>query len=299
MGSPTRIDYGNSLLDTVRQPTGSYHIDAYGLAQAQLTFAIDTDTLYDTMDALKLGILYQDHATMNFEMKSYKYSAQLGKGSVSMITIDYMGIARTVDYSDTQIVGVSTTTAQPIETHPNFTIKLDDTIGTDSSTQILAGPPSLNSTNPNNPLWVQDATQNTGENLWKFNGFGLLNKTGDQKQNVNPKAGIRQYLKPLLNVRGTIFFKNSTGPNILTNSIGRTITEDSQERLLGQSGVFGAQLPEACLLTSANVEIIGTPTNPAGYKVTYDIMITDAKDKDGNPTGWDKDIYGPAPQSPF
>jgi hypothetical protein len=299
MGSPTRIDYGNSLLDTVRQPTGSYHIDAYGLAQAQLTFAIDTDTLYDTMDAIKGGIAYQDHALMSFEMKSYKYSAQLGKGSVSMITVDYMGIARQEGYTDTQIVGVSTTTAQPIETHPNFTIKLDSTIGNQSPTQILAGPPSLNSTNPNNPLWIQDTTQNSGQTLWKFNGFGLTNKTGEPKVNVNPKAGVRQYLKPMLNVRGTIFFKEATGAGILSQSVGKTILESSKERLLGSNPVLGAQLAEACLLTSANIEIIGTPSNPAGYKVTYDIMITDAKDANGNTVGWDKDIYGPAPQSPF
>ena len=231
------------------------------------------------------------------ELKSYKYSLAYQKGDFSMLTVDWMGIARNEGYTDTQIVGVSTTTAQAIEGHPNFTKVLDNTIGTGSSTQILSGPPAIPSTNPNNPIWVQDAKDET---IYKFNGFGLKNNgTPDSAGNVNIKAGVRQYLKPMVNVRGTIFFKESTGPNILSASVGRTITDDSQERLLGQGGIFGATLPEACLITSANIEVIGTPTNAAGYKVTYDIMITDGKDADGNPAGWDADIYGQAEQSPF
>lgn len=298
MGSNSIIKYGNDLFAMVRQPTGSFHIDAYGLAQAQLTFACDNEQIFNTLDTIKTGNLAYPDAT-GIEMKSYKYSLAYQKGDFSMITVDWMGIARTEGYTDTQIVGVSTTTAQPIETHPNFTIVLDETIGNRSTTQVLAGPPSLNSTNPNNPLWIQDTTQNSGETLWKFNGFGLTNKTGEPKNNVNPKAGVRQYLKPMLNVRGTIFFKEATGAGILSQSVGKTILEGSKEKLLGSNPVLGAQLPEACLLTSANIEIIGTPSNAAGYKVTYDIMITDAKDANGTTVGWDKDIYGPAPQSPF
>ena len=40
----TRIDYGNDLASPgKRQPSGTISIDAYGLAQAQLTFALDSD----------------------------------------------------------------------------------------------------------------------------------------------------------------------------------------------------------------------------------------------------------------
>lgn len=293
MGSPTRIDYGNDLTVPKRQPQGAFSIDAYGLAQAQLTFAVDTDSLYYWLDFYQGGIYYPDE--VGFQMVSYKYSVQIGKGSVSMITIDYMGISRPGGVTDTQIVGVSTTTAQAIEGHPNFTNILDDTIG-DGETP-LAGPPEIPSTNPNNPIWIPDSQD---EDVFKFNGFGLMNDgTASSPANVNPKAGIRQYLKPMLNVRGTIFFKENVGPAILSQSVGRTILESSKERLLGQNPVLGAQLAEACLLTSANIEIIGTPTNPAGYKVTYDIMITSGKTAAGVESGWDADIYGPAPDSPF
>jgi len=295
MGSPTRIDYGDDLTVPKRQPQGAFSIDAYGLAQAQLTFAVDTDSLYSWLDFYQEGTFYPDE--VGFTMVSYKYSVQIGKGSVSMITIDYMGISRASGVTDTQIVGVSTTTAQAIEGHPNFTKVLDSTIGVESETRILAGPPEIPSTNANNPIWIPDSQDPT---VFKFNGFGLMNN-GDPESsaNINQKAGVRQYLKPMLNVRGTIFFKENIGPAILSQSVGRTILESSKERLLGQNPVMGAQLAEACLLTSANIEIIGTPTNPAGYKVTYDIMITDGRTADGEPSGWDADIYGPAPQSPF
>jgi hypothetical protein len=292
MKSPTRIDYGDDLTVPKRQPQGSFTIDAYGLAQAQLTFAVDTDSLYSWLAYYQGGTYYPDE--VGFPMVSYKYSVQIGKGSVSMITIDYMGISREVGYTDTQIVGVSTTTAQAIEGHPNFTKILDSSIG---SGIPLSGPPAIPSTNPNNPIWVPDSQD---PNVFKFNGFGLKNNgTAESAANVNIKAGVRQYLRPMLNVRGTIFFKEETGPAIISQSIGRTILEESKERLLGQNPVLGAQLAEACLLTSANIEIIGTPTNPGGYKVSYDIMITDGRTANGQPSGWDSDIYGPAPDSPF
>lgn len=279
----------------VRQPTGSFSIDAYGLAQAQLTYAIDTEYLYSRLFALRGGVNYPDDC--GYTMKSYKYSVQMGKGSVHMITIDYMGIARTVGYTDAQMVGVSTTSAQPIETHPNFTKVLDSTIGLGSTTRILSGPPAIPSTNPNHPIWIPDANDET---VFKFNGFGLKNNgTPDSAANVNPKAGIRQFLKPMLNVRGTIFFKEPTGANILANSVGRTLLSQGDLYKLSDANVLGAIDANMCLLTSANVEVIGTPSNAAAYKVTYDIMITDGKNAEGNWVGWDSDIYGPAEQSPF
>ena len=53
MGSPTRINYGDDLTVPKRQPQGAFSIDAYGLAQAQLTYAVDTDSLYSWLDFYK------------------------------------------------------------------------------------------------------------------------------------------------------------------------------------------------------------------------------------------------------
>jgi hypothetical protein len=54
--------------------------------------------------------------------------------------------------------------------------------------------------------------------------------------------------------------------------------------LITPNDAVGALAPEICLLTAANVEVIGQPDNVAGIKVVYDIMV-------GGDSGWDSDIY--------
>jgi len=280
--SITRLNYGNELLAPGELTfSGSIVLDAFGLAQAQLTYTIDSanSNLTDTIDMVSMGINYP--YDVGFEMKSHKYAIALQPGGVATMTIDFMGIARGVGYTDAQISGVSTTTAQPIETHPNFTIVTDPTIGDQSATQILAGPPAAPSSNPNKPIFIP-----SGDALapWRFDGFGLpANGTR------NPKAGIRQFLRPMYSVRGVIFFNTNEGYRsaYMTNGVGRTLkTEGDMFKLITPNDVLGALSPELCLLTAANAECIGTPDNYAGIKVVYDIMI-------GGGTGWDSDIYGP------
>lgn len=280
--SITRHDHGNELIAPGELTfSGSIVLDAFGLAQAQLTYTIDSanNNLTDAIDMVSMGIDYP--YDVGFEMKSHKYAIALQPGGVATMTIDFMGIARGSGYTDAQISGVSTTTAQPIETHPNFTIVTDPTIGNQSATQILAGPPAAPSSNPNKPIFIP-----SGDALapWRFDGFGLpANGTR------NPKAGIRQFLRPMYSVRGVIFFNTNEGYRTayMTNGVGRTLkTEGDMFKLITPNDVLGALAPELCLLTAANAECIGTPDNYAGIKVVYDIMI-------GGGTGWDSDIYGP------
>jgi hypothetical protein len=286
--SLTRLDYGNELIAPgVIGATGSINIDAFGLAQAQLVYNIDSSNanLTDMIDGVSMGIDYPYDVA--FPMKSHKYAIALQPGGVATMTIDFMGVARGIGYTDAQISGVSNTTAQPIETHPNFTIVTDDTIGEGSATQILAGPPSAPSNNPNKPIFIP-----SGDALapWRFDGFGL---PADGSR--NPKAGIRHFLRPMYSVRGMIFFNKDEGfrAGIMTNGVGRTLfNENDLNKLITPQDVLGALAPQFCLLTAANAECIGTPDNYAGIKVVYDIMI-------GGSMGWDPDIYGPMDQSIF
>lgn len=278
----TRKDYGKDLLGIgERQPKGTITIDAYGLAQAQLIYAIDSSdaNITDVIDTVSLGIDYPD--SIGFDMKSYKYAIASAEGGVAMLSIDFMGVARGIGYTDAQITGVSTTTAQPIETHPNFTVVTDTTIGNDSPTQLLAGVPASPSTNPNRPIFIPSADLMSP---WRFDGFGLA---ADGTRNI--KAGIRQFLRPMYTVRGVIFFDSNNGDKAatMTNGVGRTLKNDTDMfKLITPGDVLGALSPELCLLTAANAECIGTPDNYAGIKVVYDIMI-------GGELGWDGDIYGP------
>ena len=285
--SITRHDHGNELIAPGElTPSGSIAIDAFGLAQAQLTYTIDSanGNLTDTIDMVSMGVTYP--YDVGFEMKSHKYAIALQTGGVATITIDYMGVARGVGYTDAQISGVSNTTAQPIETHPNFTIVTDETIGEGSATQILAGPPSAPSSNINKPIFIP-----SGDALapWRFDGFGL---PADGTRNA--KAGIRHFLRPMYSVRGMVFFNKAEGYRAatMTNGVGRTLNnENDMFKLITPNEVLGALSTALCLLTAANAECIGTPDDYAGIKVVYDIMI-------GGNMGWDSDIYGPM-QSPI
>lgn len=279
----TRIDYGNALTSPgVRTPNGYVHIDAYGLAQAQLSFTTDSDpaNLTDIIDTYSVGVPYPD--SLGFEMKSYKVSINSSEGGISLVTVDYMGITRGNGRTDAQITGICNTQAQPIETHPNFTTVNDTTIGAGSPTQILGGTPAYPSTNPNHPIFNPPAVAGAP---WTFVGFGL---PANGTRNV--KAGVRQYLRPMVNFRGQMFFTeaNSTLAIGLAQSVGDILTITDLEILLNPISP-GAWLesdtaPSRVLLTSANIEGIGSPDNLCAWKVTYDLMV-------GGDLGWDYDIY--------
>jgi hypothetical protein len=283
MPEPTLKKYGDELISPgVRQPTGSFHLDAFGLAQAQLTFAVDSDpaNLIDVIDSFQTGVDYPDD--LGFTMRSYKYSITSMVGKVSMLTVDYMGVARVDGWTDAQITGVASTTAQPIETHPAFSKDVSE--GDPPTTHpALAGTPS----DPvNDAIFVVAPPQPNGAIQFSFGGFGV-SKSGD----VNKKAGIRQFLRPMLNVRGQIFFnaENANRAAAMVNNIGKTLfSETDMFTLITPGDAVGALEPEICLMTSASVEPIGYPggdgTELAGIKVVYDIMI-------GGSSGWDPDIY--------
>lgn len=287
----TRHDFGNTLLNPgQRQPSGTITQDAFGLIQAQLTFALDSDpaNIKAALIYYTAGVDYPDD--IGFPLKSYKCHVASAKGGVSMLTVDYMGVGRLDGYTDPQITGVANTTAQPIETHPNFSAVTDTTIGTSSPTQLLAGkPPGAKATNGNNPIFVPTTTVPV---QYQFAGFGA---TQEGSTAINKKAGIRQFLRPMVNIRGVIFFDSATGDKaaIMTNGVGRTLKTDADMfKLISPGDIIGALSHEYCLLTSANAECIGKPGNYASIKVTYDIMIA-------GELGWDGDIYGPMSTSIF
>lgn len=273
--------YGNDLASPgVRQPSGIIQIDAYGLAQAQLTFAVDSDpaNLTDVIDSFQTGVAYPDD--LGFTMMSYKYAITSGVGNVSMLKVDYMGVVRTSGWTDAQITGVATTTAQPIETHPAFSHEV--TVG-DTVHPALAGVPG----SPiNSAIFVPAPPQPNGALQFSFGGFGVA-----QGETPNKKAGIRQFLRPMLNVRGQIFFnaEQASRSAAMVANIGKTLyNETDMWTLITPNDAVGALSPEICLLTNASVEPIGYPggdgTGIAGIKVVYDIMV-------GGESGWDDDIY--------
>lgn len=274
--SSTRIDYGNNLTVAEATPTGTINLDGFGLAQAQLSFTVDSSdaTLGAYIASFAAGEPYP--YSVGVSMKSYKVTSSFGKGGVATLTVDYMGV-QGEEYTKPQITGVATSTAQPIEAHPNFTKVTKEWSGATT----LAGYPPSNLVTENKPIFIQGTDPYA---TWTFRGFGL--KTDG---NVNIKAGIRQYLAPLATVRGQIFLSGdgSGASAAFLTAVGQRLTNDDLNKLVAPSNLVGAIESvdqNYALLSAANCECIGNPDSPAAIKVTYDIMV-------GGEIGWDKDIY--------
>jgi hypothetical protein len=288
MASSTLIKYGDSLSTGTIQPGRTMHIDAYGLAQAQVTYAFDVSALSGgIVDALEASIVHPDSSTLGFTMRSYKYSYVIQKASVLMITVDFAGVDRAAGYTDAQINGVSTSSAQPIETHPNFTKNTDSTIGPSGS--ILAGTPGAIY---NRAIFNPVDTGGSGGVQYTFGGFGVET---DTTQPPNKKAGVRQFLRPMLTIRGQMFFDSAqvARASHLIATIGRTFNNDSDVAKLIAPFSSTTYPKTKCLLTAANVETIGSPITgrTCAYKINYDIMLS--------PYDWDSDIYGSGQQAIF
>jgi hypothetical protein len=273
--SPTRKDYGDTLVAPgIAQPRMTMNIDAYGVAQGQAIWALDAQ---DSNIAAAIAIFQNGHtypSNFGFPMTSYKYSYAFDKGGICMLTADYMGIVGNA-YSQAQITGVSTCSSQPIETHPNFT----KITRSDISSNILAGVPS----NPKNQAIFR---QVEGTAQYSFGGFGVgLTESGAP----NRKAGVKQFLRPMVNVRGQIFcsFTNRQAAYNMLSAVGKVI--GSTADLARMWAPLNSNIPDAnekVLLASANFECIGNPTgNYPAIKMTYDLMVA----QDG--IGWDLDIY--------
>jgi hypothetical protein len=284
----TRIDFGDPLTNPFgpqRQPSGAFSVDAFGLAQAQLTFAIDSTPaiLGGCISIFRAGVDYPDD--LGYPMKSYKVTVASSKGNISMVTVDYMGVFTSEGYTYTNMVGVVATQAQPIETHPNFTIITDSSI----SSNILAGDPT--GTRYNSAIFNPSALSIAGGGApqWSFGGFGV-GKEGA----VNIKAGVRQYLKPATTLRGTMYFNeaNQAKAEKLNTAVGKTLKTGDAQTLI-PDWIDGQTFGSHWLVTHAGIECIGKPTtlvetgNYAALKVTFDLMYSGKQ-------GWDPDIYGRA-----
>jgi len=278
--------FGDALTSPgLQQPTGSLTIDAYGLAQAQLTFALDTYNLANLITSIttyQSGVDYPEE--LGFPMISYKYHYTFEKGNIAMLTVDYIGVSNSNGYTGAQITGVANTQAQPIETHPNFTKITNSAI----STNILAGTPT--GTKYNNAIFTPVVTAG-GTTQYPFGGFGASNDA----DNPNKKAGVRQYLRPMLNIRGQIFFNNTNLPKAyaMANAVGWLVNSDSDLQKLVAPIVPPSGAYKKALISSVNLEAIGNPYASPVVKVTYDLLIAN------DTLGWDTDIYGVWPSSFF
>jgi len=276
-----RTDYGNSLLTPVQDETGALEIDAYGLIQASLNFTGDRSHLSDSLADFTNGVPFPFET--NYNMVSHKYTVTLMKAGMFKLKVDYVGVELGTGYTIPKIHGIVNTSAQPIESHVNFSTVQNST--------DFPGGHAIGGT-AKVPLNGAIFNFNQQSQQYSFGGFGVLKKSdGTEVQNI--KQGIRQFLKPGTTVRGEIYFDASAQgiAEKLSAANGCYLHSSDSQTLIYPWVVYGPNYGSRWLVTAAPIEPIGRPTSETDSpmcKVTYDLLY-------GGTNGWDKDIYPQAP----
>jgi hypothetical protein len=306
--SPTRINYGNALLQKTLQPGWTVEADGFGLLQSRCIFKIDTSKLIDIFGVTQF-LRGDNHPYYESypNLKLYKASYVADKGGVSTVTAEYCG----VDYylhpdgkTDTQCAMVGSSASEDIAHHPNF-IRANCISG--GLGAPLAGPPTGEPKGLyNNSLWTPKTSSQGALLYQQFIGF-MPSKT-DAVEDINIKAGVKSYYKPQTTVRALFYIQKSTEE--LTQAFALDIasyvgwvTNGSLFNLPipflrlalppgeggGYSGSFEydssyeSRIHRNFLITNCSVELFGTTC-----KVTADLMLSGI-------SGWDPDIYPLAP----
>jgi hypothetical protein len=290
----TYQEFGQSLTQTwVMEKTWTVQHDGFGLVTMQLKFTADSDKSYDVATDFKRGDIPPISGMEN--MTLHKAVASSNDG-VCTVMADYCGIDGGADTTITQVQVSSTTSQDPIETHPNFSKIQCQKIG--YNLHPLAGPAAYifanesdTEINPNKAHFAQVTTNGTQLTQYQFVGF-LPSRDPDDE--VNLKAGVKSYFKPGVTLRCLTYTNNAdlAKRTILRvgyanyGAIGAISLPAPYNTLLD---TYDSDLPvilpdgqkrdRTYLCTNASVEVFG-----GLYKVQADLMMSGV-------IGWDDEIY--------
>lgn len=306
MPSDTLIQYGNPLPAPVPQPGWQVEADGFGLLQAQVKFKWTWAQLPNFSLIFAKGTTFQDLVgevapTNLYGLKLWKANYVYEKGDVVTVTADFCGIDPSINsgqFSNMQMVMTGATASEPIEHHPNFLVKNCISI---SPGNVLAGFPPANgwdkeiATNPNRALWTPKVAGGGAIQGQQFVGF-LPNQSADEYAagNINIKAGIKNYYKPSLTLRGLWYQASETAALDLASYVGY-VTDGTDmgmpeayrklATINGYSGnfqytaLYESKINRTFLITSCSVEQFG-----GIYKMTMDFTMSGI-------SGWDPDVY--------
>jgi hypothetical protein len=305
MGSLSTINYGDSLIPPVAQPGWQVEADGFGLLQAQIKFKWTNSEMNNFMTVFAkgttLGSLVSS-APSNFQnMKIWKANMVYDKANVLTVTADFCGIDPDVSSGQStnmQMVMTGATASEPIEHHPNFLVKNCISI---SPGNVLAGfPPASGwepniADNPNRALWTPKVASGGATQGQQFVGF-LPNQSAAEYAagNINIKAGIKNYYKPSLTLRGLWYMASETAALDIASyvgyvtdgtNMGMPVAYRNLATINGYSGnfqytaLYESKINRTFLITSASVEQFG-----GIYKITMDFTLSGI-------SGWDPDIY--------
>lgn len=312
--STTLVPYGNNLLTPIPQPGWQVEADGFGLLQAQCKFKWDYSmrglfpTTFKKGDKLSTFISGVESAYAN--MGLWRANMTTDKNNVLTVTADFCGIDPTVNAgtkTNTQMMMTGATGSEPIEHHPNFLVQ--NLITGSGTMKVLAGFPSASGWNPsltpginpdsgvggnpNRALWTPRVASGGATQGQQFVGFLPNQAPTEYPDNINIKAGIKNYYKPSTTMRCLFYVNDETNALAFASYVGWTtsgavyqVPEAYQKLATGGYGgnliykaVWQNQIRRGFLITSCSVEVYG-----GIYKLTADLMLSGLG-------GWDKDIY--------
>ena len=249
-----RISQGNALTTPVQQPGGKFSDDGYGLITATVVWKAD--------QSASLNSVVNRGSTCPLAGASFcdahKYTIAYDSLGLAIITVDYVGIAPSVNSGlrTKPQVGVSQgLTSEHISTHSNFF----------TATTGIAGPtPFTASTIAPNEFKGLNGAHFASANGGKFTGF---------KDPAQPLYyGKTNYLAPQTSFAGFFYTTDAATPKSLVDRVGKTSGNGSFNSIamlptyMGTSFVTGTGSRNQLLLAQVNVEDFGLL-----YKVNYEI----------------------------
>jgi hypothetical protein len=306
MASPTIIRHGNNLITPIAQPGWQVESDGFGLLQSQVKFKWTNSQMNGFTTTFAKGATFQSLVGVigpsNLaQLKVWKANYVYEKADLLTVTADFCGIDPNVNggqFTNMQMVMTGATASEPIEHHPNFLVRNCISI---SPGNVLAGwPPASGwdesiTTNPNRALWTPKVASGGATQGQQFVGFLPNQKVEEYNAgNINIKAGIKNYYKPSLTLRGLWYMASETAALDIASYVGyctdgtnmgmpeayRKLAKDN-----GYSGnfqytaLYDSKINRTFLITSCSVEQFG-----GIYKVTMDFTMSGI-------SGWDPDVY--------
>jgi hypothetical protein len=292
--STTSVNFGDNGADWVLQSDWTMQSDGFGLVQLTLNFIADQPVGDTITNDFKRGDPLSDANITN--MSSWggctvvKSSMTKMAGEFVKATVNYAGIDPAIsgETTITQVTVHSSAVSEPIQSHPNFTKIQVPQI----SDAILGGnhPPPIEVNSAENPFrakWIPSTSGQTTS--YQFVDF-LPSQKSDQE--VNRKAGVKNYFRPNITMKLLCYTTNGTLATEAIQKVGWITTGNfgpyqlpSPYSEIPDDGLDFVQtqgqraVKKNWIVTGVNVEIFG-----ALYKCQADLMLSGV-------AGWDSDIY--------
>jgi len=267
-----KVSKGDPLTSPVLQPGYSIENDGYGLLTCKATYKCDEGK---AKSAFSRG----DAFSKDSRLKCHKVSVAYGPLGVATITVDYCGIENG-DWTEPNVSGSSTLSAEPITSHPNFFVPF--------SKRGIAGPGPYTATaspdGTNKPAFLGANGAIFGNDGVPPNKPLFLGFFGTQTDEEKKLYKRTSYLSPVSSFNGVLYTTKAANVVTIRKYVGSSF---SGRAPYGYRFLLPAYLgdnfeakdeTDQLLLSSVNFEDYGML-----YKISYEIRF--------NREGYSREVY--------